>query len=66
MAATPKFRSENLFRVIAKHRYPRKTAQEVAALTGDPVSTIYDWMRGTSEAPYTRLLALLGPPSKRS
>jgi hypothetical protein len=63
MAATPKFRSENLFRVIAKHRYPRKTAEHVSALTGRPPSTVYDWMRGSSEAPFSAFIALLSDRS---
>jgi hypothetical protein len=58
-AATPKSRSENLFRVIAKHRYPRKTAEHVSALTGRPPSTVYDWMADRTEAPFSVFIALL-------
>ena len=67
---TPEIRSENIladrrrtfFRTVAKHAYPRETAPNVRALTKGRYgeSTIYDWMRGTSDAPidvYIKLIA---------
>lgn len=65
--ATPKIQSEKfggatdrkLFRVLAKHRFPRKTAQSIRALTGEAESTIYDWLAGKSDAPFSVYIALL-------
>ena len=64
---TPKSRSKKfrtgserkLFRVLAKHRYPRKTAAHLRKLTYDPTSTIYDWLAGRSDAPFDVYIALL-------
>lgn len=72
--ATPKIRSENiqpspqskLFRVLAKHRFPRKTAPAVRALTGYHESTIYDWLKGKSEAPFSVYVAIIVEIMKRS
>ena len=60
----PKFRSKktlpkNLFRTLAKHRFPSKTAEHIEALTGYPVSTVYDWMADRSDAPAVVIFALL-------
>jgi hypothetical protein len=71
-AGTPKFRSENfripadrkLFRLLAKHRFPRKTAPAVRDLTGHPESTIYDWLRGRSAPPFEVYIALLSAPRR--
>lgn len=61
---TPKNRSKktlrkNLFRLLAKNRFPSKTAEEIEALTGYPTSTIYDWLADRSEPPVSVFLALL-------
>lgn len=53
-------RRRKFFRVVAKHAYPRKTVPHVHALTGYPERTIYDWMAGNSDAPYSVLLQLFG------
>lgn len=65
---TADFRSQNFraerrrkfFRVVAKHAYPKQTAPEIHALTGEPLRTIYDWLKGTSDAPWVVYVMLMG------
>lgn len=65
---TADFRSQNFraerrrkfFRIVAKHAYPRQTVPEVRALTGYPERTIYDWLKGASDAPWDVYIMLMG------
>lgn len=52
-------RRRKFFRVVAKHAFPKKTVPAVRALTGAPERTIYDWMRGITDAPWGVYVALL-------
>jgi hypothetical protein len=68
--ATAEFRSKNissdrrrrLFRVVAKHAYPRQTAFELRRLTRERYGerTIYDWIAGRSDAPLSVFIQVLG------
>jgi hypothetical protein len=57
-------RRRKFFRVVATHAYPSKTVAGVHALTGEPERTIYEWMSGRTEAPYSIMLQLLGEISR--
>jgi hypothetical protein len=45
---------------VAKHTYPTKTVPSVRALTGYPERTIYDWLAGKADAPWSVFVALFG------
>lgn len=55
-------RRRKLFRVVAKHAYPRQTAYELRRLTRDRYGerTIYDWIAGRSDAPLSVFIQVLG------
>lgn len=55
-------RRRKLFRVVAKHAYPRQTAFELRKLTRDRYGerTIYDWIAGRSDAPLSVFIQVLG------
>lgn len=58
----PTGRRRKLFRVVAKHAYPRQTAFELRRLTRDRYGerTIYDWIAGRSDAPLSVFIHVLG------
>lgn len=55
-------RRRKLFRVVAKHAYPRQTAFELRKLTHERYGerTIYDWIAGRSDAPLSVFIQVLG------
>jgi hypothetical protein len=57
-------RRRKFFRVVAKHAFPQQTVPEVRVLTGASERTIYDWMSGKTEAPYSVMLQLFGEISR--
>jgi O-glycosyl hydrolase len=64
------FRSQNFrderrrkfFRTLAKHAYPRQTANELRVLTRKRYAerTIYDWISGKSDAPMSVCIQIMG------
>jgi hypothetical protein len=55
-------RRRKFFRALAKHAYPRQTANELRRLTKDRYGerTIYDWIAGRSDAPLSVCIHIMG------